>query len=205
MSGGDPGDEGPGDEGPGGAGTGGAGGGGAGGGGAGGGGAEPPGADSPGGRPADAGPPTPRSGRPRTPDGAAPAGDSGAAPRDPRVAGRPPWDAPPPDLPVEIRPAAAPGSLPEVRAEPGYEALAGFLVSDLQGGLGGIERLLAQLERVERGEVGAIERSGNAYLLRLRRRLVSLHPLHDDRATDCRLDPPLLRRVLAAWRAALEG
>ncbi|CAE7942595.1 unnamed protein product, partial [Symbiodinium necroappetens] len=92
-----------------------------------------------------------------------------------------------------------------VRAEPGYEALAGFLVSDLQGGLGGIERLLAQLERVERGEVGAIERSGNAYLLRLRRRLVSLHPLHDDRATDCRLDPPLLRRVLAAWRAALEG
>ncbi|WP_119166179.1 hypothetical protein [Algihabitans albus] len=109
----------------------------------------------------------------------------------------------PGDLPVAVTAATEPGSLPKVVAKPGYEALAGFLQSDLQGGRAGVARLLADLERVERGEVERLERSGNAYRLSLQRGPVLLQPLHDPDQPDCRIDVALLRRTLEVWRAAL--
>jgi hypothetical protein len=125
--------------------------------------------------------------------------------RDPRAAARPPWESPPPDLPVAVLPPPAPGRLPRLRAEPGYESLAGFLAGDLQGGRRGLERLLGQLERVRRGSVGGIKRTGNAYVLHLARPAALVQPLHEGDEDDCRIDLEMFERVLRAWQAALEA
>jgi hypothetical protein len=128
----------------------------------------------------------------------------GPPPRDPRAATQPPWHSAPPKLPLEIAPAAA-GRLPQVRPEPGYEALAGFLESDLQGGLAGIDRLLEQLERVAAGGVGGYRRDGNAYSLCLMRPRALIRPRVEGGPPDCRIELALLRRALMAWRDALTG
>jgi hypothetical protein len=125
-------------------------------------------------------------------------------PRDPRAAGTPPWLSPPPDLPVKIAPPSGPGRAPRATAEPGFEALAGFLESDLQGARAGLAHLLAQLDRVAAGTLGGYQRSGNAFSLRILRTVAIVQPLHDERIPDARIDLPLLRRVLLAWREALQ-
>ncbi len=131
--------------------------------------------------------------------------EGGAPGRDPRVATQPPWLSPPPELPLRILPPPAPGRLPRLQAEPGYEALAGFLESDLQGGLAGIDRVLAQLDRVAAGGVAGYQRDGNAFSLRLMRPVALIRARSEGGPSDCRIDLPLLRRVLCAWRAALAG
>ena len=114
-----------------------------------------------------------------------------------------PPPAAPERLPITILAATSPGRLPRVSADPGYEALAGCLESDLQGGLSGVARLLAELERVERGEAERFERNGNAYRLSLEHGLALLQPLENSQLSGCRIDAILLRRCIEAWRVAL--
>ena len=106
-------------------------------------------------------------------------------------------------LPVMVLAASSRGRLPRLRVQPGYEALAGFLESDLQGGLSGIARLLADLGRVERGELEGLERTSNAYRLTLRNGEARLHPLEGPELSGCRIDAQLFRRCVEAWQAAL--
>ena len=117
--------------------------------------------------------------------------------------GTPPAAAEP--LPVIVLAASSRGRLPRLRVQPGYEALAGFLESDLQGGLSGIARLLAELDRVERGELEGLERTGNAYRLTLRNGEARLHPLEGPELSGCRIDALLFRRCVEAWQTALRS
>ena len=116
---------------------------------------------------------------------------------------RPVSKAPMPESPVTVSAAKTTIGLPEVLGEPGYDALVGFLESDLQGGIAGVEQLLADVQRIERGETDIVERCGNAYRLQLQRDVAVLQSLHDPQQADCRVDMPLLHRTLMAWRAAL--
>ena len=102
------------------------------------------------------------------------------------------------------RPSGLPGVLTDFSGEAGYDILVGFLESDLQGGIAGVERLLADMDRVECGEAGTVERCGNAYRLQLQRDVAVLQSLHDPEQADGCIDMRLLRRALIAWRAALQ-
>ena len=121
--------------------------------------------------------------------------------------GRPLSEPPRPDDPLAgsdaKRPSGLPGVLTDFSGEAGYDVLVGFLESDLQGGIAGVERLLADMDRVECGEARAVERCGNAYRLQLQRDVAVFQSLHDPQQAHCRVDMPLLHRTLVAWRAAL--
>lgn len=88
---------------------------------------------------------------------------------------------------------------PRARGAEGFESLAGFLESDLQGSAEAAREVVRAIAQVRSGESGSWERIGNAYRLSLTADAATIEPLYGIAEKPCALSVEDLCAVVEDW------
>ena len=94
---------------------------------------------------------------------------------------------------------------PRAQCDPPGHTLADFLESDVQGSTATAHEILRALDRVEAGDVGFWEATGNVHTLTLSPERASLRNEHDEEAEPYETSLSQLRQVLADWVSFLDA
>jgi hypothetical protein len=88
---------------------------------------------------------------------------------------------------------------PRARLAKSWGPIAHFLESDLQGSADHAREILQAIDRLERGEIGSWEETGNVHTLVLSPQKAEIHSEIDTAAPPFHLSLSQLRRILDGW------